>query len=112
MNKEINFDEMDDLGMDKRESVRLAKKLSARIQNQTCDVLNISKKGVLLETVMPVYLFPVSNTIHFELEIEGQWISIDGIIKWVVCDQVNSRVGVFIKRAPELYLNYLKQIYS
>ena len=112
MNKEIDFDEMNDLGMEKRESIRLAKKLSARIQNQTCDVLNISKKGVLLETGMPVYLFPVSDTIQFELEIGGQWISIDGTIKWVVCDQVNSRVGVFIRRAPELYLDYIKQLYS
>ncbi len=112
MNEEINIDGINYPGIEKRESARFAKKLSARIKNQTCAVLNISKRGVLLETGMPVYLFSVSQTIHFELAIEGQWMPIDGIIKWVSSDQEYSRVGVFIKWAPELYLDYLKKIYS
>jgi hypothetical protein len=112
MSEEINLNGVDYPGMEKRESERLIKKLSARIKNQTCEVLNISKKGVLLETGMPVYLFPVSNTLHFELEIAGEWAPIEGTIKWVASDQLHSRVGIFIKRAPEAYFNYLKQIYA
>jgi hypothetical protein len=112
MNEGINFNGVNYPDIEKRESERLTKKLSARVENQTCDVLNISKKGVLLETGMPVYLFPVSKTIHFELEIEGQWTPIEGTIKWVVSDQLHSRIGIFIKRAPELYFNYLKELYS
>ena len=112
MKEEINFNGIDYPGIEKRESARLAKKLSARIRNQTCAVLNVSKKGILLGTSMPVYLFPVSQTIHFELAIEDQWMSINGIIKWVSSDQEYSRVGVFIKRAPELYFDYIKQLYS
>ena len=112
MNDEISFDGINYLDMDKRKSIRLTRVVSAKIKNQTCTVLNISKRGVLLETGTPVFLSPVSQTIRFELEIEGQWMSIDGIVKWVSNAQMYSRVGVFIKRAPELYLDYLKRLYS
>jgi hypothetical protein len=98
--------------MEKRESIRIERKISARVKEKICSVLNISNKGVLLETDMPVYLFPLTEIIHFELEIEGEWIPVHGIVKWVVSDQLNSRIGVFIRRAPELYLNYLKRLYS
>ena len=112
MNKEINSEGIDCPAIEKRESARLAKKLSARIRNQTCAVLNVSKRGILLETSMPIYLFPVTQTIHLELAIEDHWMSINGIIKWVSSDQEYSRVGIFIKKAPELYLDYLKKLYS
>ena len=46
MAEELNFNGVDYPDMEKRESERLVKKLSARIKNQTCEVLNISKKGV------------------------------------------------------------------
>lgn len=98
--------------MEKRESVRIERKLSARVKEKICSVLNISNKGVLLETDIPVYWFPLSEIIHFELEIDGKWVPVQGIVKWVVSDQLNSRVGVFIRKAPELYLDYLKRLYS
>ena len=65
MSEEIDFDGNNFQDMDKRESIRLTQVVSARIKNQTCTVLNISKRGVLLETGTPVFLFPVSQTILF-----------------------------------------------
>ncbi len=96
----------------KRESLRIDKTLSARVRDNICTVLNISNKGVLLETPIPMSWSPLSDDINFDLEIGGEWISIDGIVKWVVSDQEHSRVGVFIKIAPSLYLDYLKDLYS
>ncbi|MDQ1351131.1 MAG: PilZ protein, partial [Acidobacteriota bacterium] len=77
-----------------------------------CAVLNISNKGILLETNMPVFWFPISENLQFELEIDGEWASINGTVKWVVSDTLHSRIGVFIRQAPEVYLAYLKKIYS
>jgi hypothetical protein len=112
MGNEMSFDAMDHLDSEQREAVRLEKKLAARIQNRDCSVLNISQKGVLLESEMPLYFFPIDELIHFELEIDGNWVTIAGFVKWVITHQMHSRIGVFIKRAPEIYLNYLKKIYA
>lgn len=112
MSEDIFFNGVEFPGVENREAIRVEKKISARIKNNMCTVLNISKKGVLLETGMPLYWFPVSEIVLFELEIDGEWMSLNGIVKWVSTDQDHSRVGVFIKHAPEPYLNYLKQLYS
>lgn len=112
MSEDFNFNDLFFADVEKRGVIRLPKTLSARINDQTCAVLNISNKGVLLETDMPVYLFPISKIINFDLEINGQWMSIDGTIKWVATDQLYSRVGIFIKWAPDLYVDYLKKLYS
>lgn len=108
----LDFNGMNYTQLEKREEERLEHKMSAKVQNQVCIVLNISKKGVLLQTAVPVFWFPIDESIWFELEIEGQWIPINGIIKWVASDHEHSRVGVFIKRAPELYMNFLKEVYT
>jgi hypothetical protein len=112
MNENMMISGADFPGAENREAVRVAKKISARIKDNLCTVLNISKKGVLLETSMPLYWFPISEVILFELEIEGEWMSVNGIVKWVSTDQEHSRVGVFIKHAPEAYVEYLRQLYS
>lgn len=108
----IGMNGLDYIQMEKREENRLDHSLSARVQNQKCIVLNISKKGVLLQTQVPIFWFPIDESIWFELEIDGQWIPVNGIIKWVASDQSNSRIGVFIKRAPELYMDFLKEVYN
>jgi hypothetical protein len=112
MSEDVFTNSADFPGVENREAVRVAKKISARIKDNICTVLNISKKGVLLETGMPLYWFPISEVILFELEIDGEWMSVYGTVKWVSTDQEHSRVGVFIKHAPEPYLNYLRQLYS
>lgn len=112
MGKESSFNAMDHIDSDKREVERLEKQLTARIQNRECAVLNVSQKGVLLETEIPMYFFPIAESINFELDIDGNWVTLTGIVKWVITHQSHSRIGVFIKRAPIQYVDYLKGIYS
>lgn len=112
MDDELFINGMDYTGIEKRESIRLEKRLNARVKDALCAVLNISNKGILLETEMPVYWFSISENLQFELELDGQWTSITGTVKWVVSDVLHSRIGVFIRRAPDIYLAYLKQLYS
>ncbi len=112
MDEDLIINGMDYTGIEKRGNIRLEKRLNARVKNALCAVLNISNKGILLETEMPVFWFPVSEDLQFELEIDGEWASISGTVKWVVSDTLHSRIGVFIRRAPEVYLSYLKKLYS
>lgn len=112
MNEELIINEMNYVGIEKRKNPRLEKKLTARLKNKICEVLNISNKGVLLETDIPSYQFPISRPIFFELEIGDEWVPITGIIKWIATDTDRSRIGIFIRRAPEIYLAYLKRIYA
>lgn len=112
MNDELTINGVNYLGIEKRKNLRLEKKLSARLKDKICEVLNISNKGVLLETDEPSYLFPISRPIFFELEIDGEWVPITGAIKWIASDTDRSRIGIFIRRAPEVYLAYLKKLYA
>lgn len=112
MDEDLIINGMDYTGIEKRGNIRLEKRLNARVKNALCAVLNISNKGILLETEMPVFWFPVSEDLQFELEIDGEWASISGTVKWVVSDTLHSRIGVFIRWAPDVYLSYLKKLYS
>ncbi len=103
---------MDFLSDEKREEIRVEKRLSAKVRNNECVVLNVSKKGVLLETVLPVFWFNVAELIEFELEIDGEMMPVHGIVKWVASDPEHSRIGIFIKRAPEPYLRFMQEVYS
>ena len=97
---------------ERRNSKRFDEKLSARIENEPCMVLNVSDKGVLLQTQMPVYFFPPSKTIDFELEVEGEWVLIRGKVMWVQSDTLHSKIGVFIQDAPAPYLAFMQRLYD
>ncbi|HLP61665.1 MAG TPA: PilZ domain-containing protein [Candidatus Deferrimicrobium sp.] len=111
MDDELIINGMNYLGIEKRKNLRLEKRLNARMKDVICAVLNISNKGVLLETDIPSYRFSVSRPIYFELEIEGQWVPLTGTIKWIVSDMDRSRIGVSIRSVPEVYLAFLKKLY-
>ncbi len=112
MGKEASFNAMDHVGSEKREAERVEKQLTARVKNSECAVLNISQKGVLLQSKMPLYFFSISETINFDLEIGGDWVTLTGIVKWVITHHDHSRIGLFIKQAPIQYVDYLKGIYG
>jgi hypothetical protein len=97
---------------ERRNFKRFDEKLSARIENEKCVVLNISDRGVLLQTAMPVYFFPLSKTIEFQLQVEGEWLGVLGKIMWIQSDIEHSKIGLFIQQAPELYFNFLKKLYE
>ena len=103
---------MKDLGFEKRENYRIAKKLSAKFNDRVCQVLNISNKGVLLETSFPVFLFRIDDSVEFQLEIDETWMRISGIVQWTASYQEYNRVGLSILNAPSLYLDYLKRVYE
>lgn len=106
------YDNNWDADKDRRQNRRFLEKLSARIENEQCFVLNISDKGVLLQTSMPIYFFPISTTIEFDLQLDGQWIRMSATVMWVQSDQLNSKIGLFIQQAPEPYFDFLKNLYE
>jgi hypothetical protein len=97
---------------ERRNTKRFDEKLSARIENEKCAVLNISNRGVLLQTAIPVYFFPLSKTIEFELQVEGEWLGVLGKVMWIQSDVAHSKIGLFIQQAPELYFNFLRKLYE
>jgi hypothetical protein len=97
---------------ERRNSKRFDEKLSAKLENEKCTVLNISSKGVLLQTHMPVYFFPLDKIIDFQLRLQEQWIQIKGRVMWIQSDTLNSKIGLFIQYAPEQYLTFLRQLYE
>jgi len=118
-NKEIELD--DEFAEDKmntsfpperRNSKRFDERLTAIIENEKCIVLNVSDKGVLLQTAMPVYFFPLSKTVEFKLQVEGEWVRILGKVMWIQSDVVHSKLGLFIQHAPETYFNFLRKLYE
>jgi hypothetical protein len=110
---EINKNLSDsDFKKERRNSKRFDEKLSAKIENKTCVVLNVSNQGVLLQTAVPIIYSPLSTTIDFELQVEGEWIHIRGKVMWVQTDVLHSKIGLFIQYAPEPYFNFLRTLYE
>lgn len=101
-----------DFKQERRNTKRFDEKLSARIEHEKCTVLNVSNRGVLLQTAMPVYFFPLSKTIEFELQVEGEWLGILGKVMWIQSEVEHSKIGLFIQQAPELYFNFLRKLYE
>lgn len=97
---------------ERRNTKRFDEKLSARIENEKCIVLNVSNRGVLLQTAMPVYFFPLSKTIEFELQVDGEWLGVLGKVMWIQSDVEHSKIGLFIQQAPEVYFNFLRKLYE
>ena len=97
---------------ERRNTKRFDEKLSAKIENENCVVLNVSNRGVLLQTAVPVYSFYLSKTIEFELQLEGKWLGILGKVMWIQSDVEHSKIGLFIQQAPERYFNFLKKLYE
>ena len=112
--KVVNNESHDrDPDTERRQAKRVVEKLSARLEDERCFVLNVSDKGVLLQTSMPVYFFPVQKSIDFELRLEdGQWITMSAKVMWVQSDQLNSKIGLFIQQAPRPYFEFLKKLYE
>jgi hypothetical protein len=122
-NNDIDSSRLDDSGLpeiesdsnfkqERRNFKRFDEKLSARIENEKCTVLNVSNRGVLLQTAMPVYFFPLSKTVEFELQVEGEWLGILGKVMWIQSDMEHSKIGLFIQQAPEVYFNFLRKLYE
>jgi hypothetical protein len=122
-NDEIESNRLDNIGLpekqpdsnfklERRNTKRFDEKLSAKIENEKCVVLNVSNRGVLLQTDMPVYFFSLSKTIEFELQVEGEWLEVLGKVMWIQSDVEHSKIGLFIQQAPELYFNFLRKLYE
>jgi hypothetical protein len=122
-NNDIDRSRLDDSGLpemepdsnfkqERRNFKRFDEKLSAKIENEKCTVLNVSNRGVLLQTAMPVFFFPLSKTVEFELQVDGEWLGILGKVMWIQSDVEHSKIGLFIQQAPEVYFNFLRKLYE
>lgn len=104
-----------DIGVAKRErrnSKRFDERLSAKLEDEKCSVLNVSDKGVLLQTKIPLYFFPLDKIVDFELRLQEQWIRIKGRVMWIQSDALHSKIGLFIQNAPEPYFHFLRELYE
>jgi PilZ domain len=98
---------------ERRNSKRFDERLHAKIQKEPCSVLNVSHKGILLQTPLPDYYFPLEEAVDFDLQLEdGDWINMKAIVMWVQFDHLNSKIGLFIREAPEPYFNFIKELYE
>jgi len=97
---------------ERRNSKRFEERVSARFENGKCSVLNVSDKGVLLQTEGPSLFFPLAKTVDFDLQVNGVWIHLRGKIMWVQSDVQHSKVGLSIQNAPEVYFNFLRELYE
>jgi hypothetical protein len=97
---------------ERRNSKRFDERLSAKLEDENCSVLNVSNKGVLLQTRMPLYFFPLDKIIDFELRLQEQWIRIKGRVMWIQSDALHSKIGLFIQHAPEPYFEFLRELYE
>jgi hypothetical protein len=67
----------------------------------------------LLQTTLPDYYFPLEESIDFDLQLEnGDWINMNAIVMWVQFHQLNSKIGLFIRDAPEPYFDFVKELYA
>jgi len=106
-------DEDDVKKSERRNSKRFDERLHAKFGKDICTVLNVSAKGVLLQTKMPEYFFPLEEEVSFDLQLEsGEWMEIFATVMWVQCDIENSKIGLNIERAPEPYFDFLRTIYE
>ncbi len=97
---------------ERRNSKRFDEKLSAKIENEKCTVLNVSAKGVLLQTTLPVYFFPLERDIDFQLQVEGEWLGFHGTVMWIQSESEHSKLGLSIYEAPEAYLDFMKGLFG
>lgn len=105
-------DMVSDFKRERRNSKRFNEILSAKIEEKNCVVLNVSSKGVLLQTSIPVYFFPLLKTVEFQLKVEEEWLPILGKVMWIQSDVLNSKIGLFIQHAPEPYFHFLRKLYE
>ncbi len=118
-NGNTDYDDSSEVGddyvyqSDRRNNKRFEERLHAKLDNEPCAVLNISSKGILIQTPMPEYFFPLEKIIDLELQLEdGQWVRMRATVMWVQCDRLHSKIGLFIQFAPEPYFQYLRQLYE
>ena len=97
---------------ERRNNKRFDERLSAKLEDENCSVLNVSNKGVLLQTRIPLYFFPLDKIIDFELKLQEQWIRIKGKVMWIQSDALHSKIGLFIQHAPEPYFQFLRELYE
>ena len=95
---------------ERRNGKRFDEKLSARFQDEECIALNVSEKGVLLQTGMPAHLFPLDQTIDIEVKLQEQWIQIKGKVVWIQSDSLHCKIGLFIQNAQEPYYQFFREL--
>jgi hypothetical protein len=110
---DVHAEKPDVYKSERRNNRRYEERLHARFENETCSVLNVSAKGVLLQTLMPDYFFPLDELVDFDLQLEdGEWVKMSATVMWVQCDQLNSKIGLNIQYAPEPYFLFIKELYE
>lgn len=110
--KDVTDKDFEGQRRERRNSKRFDERLSAKLEDENCSVLNISNKGVLLQTRIPLYFFPLDKIIDFELRLQEQWIRIKGKVMWIQSDALHSKIGLFIQHAPEPYFQFLRELYE
>jgi hypothetical protein len=104
-----SFDDENPDPKERRKNKRFDKQLPARLKDEECIALNVSEKGVLLQTNKPARFFPLDKIIDFELKLQEQWIQITGKVAWLQSDSHHTKIGLFIQNAQEPYSQFFRE---
>jgi hypothetical protein len=104
-----SFDDENPELKERRKNKRFDKQLPARLKDEECIALNVSEKGVLLQTSMPSHFFPLDKIIDFELKLQEQWIQITGKVVWLQSDSHHTKIGLFIQNAQDPYFQFFRE---
>ena len=105
-----NFDDENPESKERRKSKRLDQQFPAKLKDEKCIALNISEKGVLLQTRKPAHFFPIDKRIVFELKLQEQWIKMKGKVVWQHSDSFHRKIGVLIQKAPKPYSRFFQEL--
>lgn len=81
----------------------------AKINDDNCSIINVSKDGLLLTTD-----FEASRKdVDIELKIDGKWVALQAAVIWFITNTISHAVsmGVFITKAPREYMNFVDNLY-
>lgn len=94
---------------ERRSNKRLNEQIGAMFENEACQVLNISERGVLLQLNHPTMFLGIEKCIDFDLQLDGQWIRLRGKVEWIHDELALSRLGLSVQDAPSLYFDFLRK---
>ena len=93
----------------RRKYERIKIKKMSRLNNTDCQIINISKEGMLLAGDVD----SSEPDVNIRLKIDGEWISLEGTKMWVMNKPSTKikRIGIYITTAPTEYMEFVDNLY-
>ncbi|MCP5104587.1 MAG: PilZ domain-containing protein [bacterium] len=93
----------------RRKNKRLKFSNLAKINEEGCSVINISRDGILLSGEQGVV--ESGRHIKIQLKIRGHWVELEALVVWIVEKGESVSMGIFITSAPREYTEFIENLY-